>query len=231
MTKRAFDLLAAAIGLVLVSPLLILVAVAIRLDSPGPVLFRQRRVGRNFRPFEIYKFRTMVDGASRMGPSVTAGEDPRVTRVGRILRRTKIDELPQLINVIKGDMSLVGPRPELPKYVEMFRRDYEEILAVRPGMTDPASLVYHDEAELLGQVGDPEEEYIRNVLPAKIALARRYLARSSLLFDLAVIVKTVGTLGNAAIRRCFSRHTHRPVKRNSFRFSDTADTFNHAGTE
>ncbi len=127
-------------GLVVVLPLLPVVAVAIKWDSPGPIFFKQRRMGRGFRPFFIYKFRTMVEDAPALGMSITAGRDPRITRVGQFLRQTKLDELPQLINVLKGDMSLVGPRPEVPRYVELFRKDYEEILQIRPGITDLASL-------------------------------------------------------------------------------------------
>lgn len=199
--KRAFDLTAATLGLVLLSPLLAAVALAIRLDSPGPVLFWQRRVGRHFRPYWICKFRTMVDGAAKQGPPLTAGDDPRITRLGRLLRRTKIDELPQLFNVVKGEMSLVGPRPEVPRYVELFRRDYEEILAVRPGITDLASLVYCDEASLLAQAEHPEEEYVRRVLPAKLALSRQYLQRASLRFDLIMILKTISRLVASMAKR------------------------------
>src|SRR5688572_29285565 len=148
--KRCFDVVASVLGLVLLSPLLLAAAAAVRRSSPGPALFRQERMGRNFQPFQILKFRTMLVDAPRLGGSLTLGErDPRITRVGRFLRRWKIDELPQLINVLRGDMSIVGPRPEVPKYVEMFREDYAEILAVRPGITDAASLKYRDEASRL----------------------------------------------------------------------------------
>jgi lipopolysaccharide/colanic/teichoic acid biosynthesis glycosyltransferase len=139
MSKRALDIVAASVGLVLLSPLLLLVSLVIKLDSPGPVFFRQERIGRWFRPFLIYKFRTMVQEAPQLGGPITFGADPRITRVGRMLRKTKIDEFPQLINVLKGEMSLVGPRPEVRQYVEMFRSQYEEILRVPPGITDPAS--------------------------------------------------------------------------------------------
>ena len=149
--KRLFDIVAAGIGLLAISPLMLLAAFLIKVDSPGPIFFKQERVGRGFRPFLIYKFRTMVQDASRRRSSITVGADPRITRIGRFLRKTKFDELPQLINVLKGEMSLVGPRPEVPRYVEMFRKDYEEILRVRPGITDPASLKYQDEAEILGR--------------------------------------------------------------------------------
>jgi lipopolysaccharide/colanic/teichoic acid biosynthesis glycosyltransferase len=167
------------------------VSVVIKLDSPGPVFFRQERIGRRFRPFLIYKFRTMVQEAPQLGGPITFGADPRITRVGRILRKTKIDEFPQLINVLKGEMSLVGPRPEVRQYVEMFRSQYEEILQVPPGITDPASLYYRDEAELLSRAADPAEEYVRCVLPQKLQLAREYVKRSSLLFDVTLIFKTL----------------------------------------
>src|SRR5690349_10756027 len=147
--KRIFDLVVAGAALVMLSPLLALIAVAIMLESDGPVIFRQTRVGLNFRPFEILKFRTMVKDASLRGPRLTSEGDPRITRVGRVLRRWKLDELPQLVNVLHGQMSLVGPRPELPEYVEKFRDEYATILSVRPGLTDPSSIQYLSESVLL----------------------------------------------------------------------------------
>jgi lipopolysaccharide/colanic/teichoic acid biosynthesis glycosyltransferase len=194
MIKRAFDFGVAAVALVLLSPLLLAVGLLVKLTSRGPALFKQERIGKDFRPFVIYKFRTMVAGAPRKGGVITFGEDPRITRLGRLLRRTKIDELPQLLNVLKGDMSFVGPRPEVRPYVELFRADYQAILTVRPGITDLASLRYRDEAALLARAPDPEEEYTRRVLPDKIRLAKEYLARSSFFFDLTVILRTLGTL-------------------------------------
>jgi len=194
VSKQAFDIVVAFVGLLLLSPLLLLVALLITIDSRGPVFFRQERVGRDFRPFLIYKFRTMVQDASRKGGSITFGLDPRITRVGRLLRKTKIDELPQLINVLRGEMSFVGPRPEVWQYVELFRQDYEEILKVLPGITDLASLRYRHEAEILGRSENPEDEYVRRVLPEKIRLAKEYVRRSSLLFDVTIIFKTILTL-------------------------------------
>lgn len=191
MIKRGFDVLASLAGLVLLSPVLAVVALAIKLTSPGPVFFRQERVGRGFRRFEILKFRTMVPDAPKLGGQLTAGEDPRITRVGRLLRKIKLDELPQLINVLKGDMSFVGPRPEVPRYVEIFRDDYRELLTVRPGITDLASLKYRDESEVLGRSSDPETTYVEQVLPEKIALGKQYLRRSSLWFDVGLIFKTL----------------------------------------
>jgi lipopolysaccharide/colanic/teichoic acid biosynthesis glycosyltransferase len=191
MMKRAFDIGAATAALFILSPLLGLAALLIKLDSPGPVFFKQERIGRSFRPFWIYKFRTMVRDASTRGGLITVGEDRRITRVGRILRKTKVDEIPQLINILKGEMAIVGPRPEIRHYVELFRRDYEEILKVRPGLTDLASLKYRDEAALLRKAANPEDEYRTRVLPDKIRLAKDYLRRSSFLFDLGLILKTL----------------------------------------
>ena len=191
MTKRAFDISVSVAGLIVLLPLLLLVATAIKLDSSGPVFFSQWRVGRRFRRFGIYKFRTMIDDAFDRGLPITVGQDSRITRVGKILRKTKIDELPQLLNVLKGDMSLVGPRPEVPRYVELFRPDYEHILKVRPGLTDLASLKYSDEASILGQSANPEGDYVARLLPDKIRLAKEYIQRSSLLFDVKLIVETI----------------------------------------
>jgi len=194
--KRAFDLLAAGTGLLLISPLLLVAAIAVRLDSKGPIFFLQKRIGRDFRPFWIYKFRTMVVDADKRGGQITAGADPRITRSGRLLRKTKLDELPQLINVVLGDMSLVGPRPEVPRYVEMFHDDYAYVLSVRPGLTDPASVKYRDEASLLANCSDPEQEYVTHILPDKIALARQYIDQASFWGDLAIIFGTLGRIGH-----------------------------------
>ena len=192
--KRVLDILAAAVGLLLLSPLFVVAAVAVKLGSRGPVFFRQERMGRGFRPFWIIKFRTMVQDAPKRGGAITVGDDPRITWVGRILRKSKIDELPQLINVLVGDMSLVGPRPEARKYVERFREDYEEILQVRPGITDLASIKYRDEAAVLGQAKDGHRAYIEHVLPEKIRLAKEYIRRASLWFDLKLVFWTIGSL-------------------------------------
>ena len=189
--KRTLDLLAAAVGLILLSPLFLLAAIAIKLESRGPVLFLQQRVGRHFVPFHICKFRTMVPDAEKRGAQLTAGADPRITRVGRVLRKTKLDELPQLINIARGEMSLVGPRPEVPKYVELLRDQYVDILTVRPGLTDPASIKYRDESELLANSADPEREYIERILPDKLAISRAYIARATLWSDVGVFVATL----------------------------------------
>ena len=192
--KRILDIVVSLIGLICLFPLLLLVAILVKLDSPGPIFFKQERIGMRFRPFQILKFRTMMQDSSTRGKSITVGDDPRITRVGWFLRKTKIDELPQLINVLRGEMTFVGPRPEVPQYVEIFRKDYEEILKIRPGITDLASIKYRDEAALLGQSENPEEEYIRRVLPDKIKLEKEYIRRSSFMFDLKLIFKTLLTI-------------------------------------
>jgi lipopolysaccharide/colanic/teichoic acid biosynthesis glycosyltransferase len=191
-TKRALDVVASALGLLVLSPLLVAAALAIKLDSPGPILFRQVRVGRRMRPFQILKFRTMI--AVSTGAPLTVGADARITHVGRILRKLKIDELPQLINVLRGEMSLVGPRPEVPRYVAFYPKEFAEILAVRPGITDAASIRYRDEATLLAEADDAEAEYRNRILPDKIALARMYIDCASLRYDLALIFKTISLL-------------------------------------
>lgn len=192
--KRVFDFVVALAGLAILSPLFVVIVIAMKLGSYGPVFFRQERVGKGFRPFVLYKFRTMVRDAPRLGGPLTAPADARITRIGRLLRKTKLDELPQLLNVMRGDMSLVGPRPEVPHYVDQFRADYEEVLQVRPGITDLASIKYRNEHELLASAPDPEELYRRQILPDKIRLAKEYIARSSFVFDLTVLVRTVVSL-------------------------------------
>lgn len=191
MTKRTFDIVCSGLGLVLLAPLFVVIAVWIKLDSRGPIFFRQIRVGRFGKTFKIYKFRTMVAGAESKGRQITAGDDSRITRAGRILRKHKLDELPQLINVLKGEMSLVGPRPEVPKYVEMFKENYQVILGVTPGITDFASLKFRQESALLHTANDPESLYIREILPEKIRLAKEYVANASLLLDIKVILMTL----------------------------------------
>jgi len=189
--KRLIDLTLASVALVLLAPVLLLVALLIKLDSAGPVFFRQERMGKGVQPFLIYKFRTMVVGAPQMGGSLTLGQDPRITRLGGVLRKTKVDELPQLLNILRGEMGFVGPRPEVRKYVEMFPVEFEQILQIRPGLTDLASLKYRDESELLGSFTNAEEAYVQVIPPDKIRLAQQYLQSSSVLFDVTLICKTL----------------------------------------
>jgi len=193
MAKRAFDLLIATLALLLLAPLLLAVALVIKLDSPGPVFFRQERVGRHGVPFRIHKFRTMREGAA--GLPITVGADPRITKAGAFLRRTRIDELPQLIDVLQGTMSLVGPRPEVPRYVALYPPALRErALAVRPGITDPVSLAYIDEATLLAAAADPEREYVERILPVKVQRQAEYAERASLATDFGVLWRTLGVL-------------------------------------
>lgn len=191
MLKRLLDLIFSALGLIALSPLFAAVAAIIKLETRGPVLFSQERIGKDFRPFKIYKFRTMTADTSGKGPLITVGGDKRITRIGRFLRKTKVDELPQLINVLKGEMSLVGPRPEVRKYVELFKLDYERLLMVRPGITDPASIKFSDEEHLLSLSENWERDYTSTVLPTKIRLSSDYVTNNNILLDLKLILKTL----------------------------------------
>lgn len=195
MSKRLFDLLLAAPALLLLAPAFALIALAIKFDSPGPVFFRQVRVGRHGVPFRIHKFRTMRHDPEDAGRQITVGADARITRVGAFLRRSKLDELPQLIDVLAGTMSLVGPRPEVPRYVALYPEAVREtVLSVRPGITDLASIEFRRESELLARSPDPERAYVEQVLPAKLRLAQAYVERSSLRTDLQVIARTLRVL-------------------------------------
>lgn len=196
MLKRAFDLLVASCALLVFAPLMPIIVVWIKLDSPGPVLFCQDRVGLRGRVFSIYKFRTMyAASAAGRGAQITVGADPRITRAGRFLRRHKLDELPQLINVLKGEMSVVGPRPEVPHYVALYPPETRElVLSVRPGITDLASIAYRDENALLAKADDPEAFYVEVVLPAKLAYCVQYVRTRSIGLDLAILGRTAKAL-------------------------------------
>ena len=202
MAKRLFDIAFALLALLLLGPLLLLVALWVRLDSPGPVFFRQQRVGRGGQLFDIVKFRTMRTGAEAMGPQITVGQDTRITHAGAWLRRSKVDELPQFINVLRGDMSVVGPRPEVPRYVAQYPADVRQaVLSVRPGITDLASIEFRDESALLAQSQDPERTYVEQILPAKLRHAQEYVRTRSLWLDLRIIARTVlAVLGLHAAR-------------------------------
>ena len=189
--KRIFDFVVSLVGVIVISPILLIVAIAIKIDSKGNVLFLQKRVGRNGKPFYIYKFRTMVTDAEKLGKQITVGKDNRITKVGAFLRKYKIDELPQLLNVVKGDMSLVGPRPEVPRYVELYSEEERRVLEVRPGITDLASLRYKDENDILGKVENPEEYYINVIMKDKLKLNLEYIEKSNILLDISLIFKTI----------------------------------------
>jgi lipopolysaccharide/colanic/teichoic acid biosynthesis glycosyltransferase len=191
-TKRGIDVVLSLFLLVVLSPILLAAALVIKLDSRGTVLFRQVRIGRNFRPFSILKFRTMRSQLE--GSAITARGDRRVTRVGRWLRASKIDELPQLVNVLRGDMSIVGPRPEIPEFVDLFRDRYQRILQVRPGITDPASIAFRNEEEILGSSSDPLRTYREEILPAKLELSEKYLRERTLRADIAALARTAAAL-------------------------------------
>jgi lipopolysaccharide/colanic/teichoic acid biosynthesis glycosyltransferase len=188
--RRLLDIALAGTGLVLGGPLLGVLAAAVKLDSPGPALFVQTRVGKDHRPIRIFKLRTMNANAAA-GAQITAARDPRITRVGSLLRKTKLDELPQLWNVLRGDMSIVGPRPEVPRYVECYRPEWRRLLSVRPGLTDLASLTFRDEESLLALARDRETAYTKVVMPMKLELALADLDDRSVTHDLRVIARTL----------------------------------------
>ncbi|MGM9819087.1 MAG: sugar transferase [Paludibacteraceae bacterium] len=188
--KRVFDILASGVGLLLLSPLFLLVAVWIKLDSPGPVFYRQVRVGRYNRDFRIFKFRSMRVGSDKGSLVTIGGRDPRVTRSGYFIRKFKIDELPQLINVFIGDMSLVGPRPEVRHYVDYWTKEQLHVLDVRPGITDPASIKFRNENELLEKAEDPEKYYIEVIMQEKLRLYLEYVEKHSFWYDLKLIFQT-----------------------------------------
>lgn len=194
MAKRIFDILLATIGILCLFPILILIAIWIRIDSPGEILFRQIRVGQFGREFYIYKFRTMIVNAEASGAQITVAKDRRITRSGAFLRKYKLDELPQLFNVWKGDMSLVGPRPEVPKYVALYTPEQRHILEVRPGITDLASIQFRHESELLAAAANPEAAYIEEIMPKKLALNQQYVLQSNLKLDCRIILKTFAAI-------------------------------------
>ena len=191
MLKRAFDLLLSAFGLLLISPLLLVCGAWVLLDSRGPVFYSQDRVGRKGAIFKLIKFRSMKSGSDRSGLLTVGGRDARITRSGYYLRKYKFDELPQLFNVLMGDMSLVGPRPEVPKYVALYTPQQLEVLSLRPGITDWASLKYFDENELLGNAENPEQVYIEEIMPAKLSINLEYIKSRSLLGDCEIILLTL----------------------------------------
>ncbi len=189
--KRILDIIIASIALVALFPLMILIAACVLLFSGRPVFYYQERVGKNWQPFRIIKFRTMVAGAEKMGPGISSGDDSRITGIGRILRKFKLDELPQFFNVLKGDMSVIGPRPELFKYAKCFYDDYTLILKYKPGITDYASVFYRDEAALLINREDKEQFYITEILPSKINLYKKYISEIGFFTDVKILFDTI----------------------------------------
>jgi lipopolysaccharide/colanic/teichoic acid biosynthesis glycosyltransferase len=194
MLKRLLDILASSVALILLFPLLFILGVAVAVTSPGGAFFRQVRVGKDGREFALLKFRSMRPGSEAGGQITVGTRDPRITGVGHFLRKTKLDELPQLINILKGDMSVIGPRPEVPKYVALYSSEQRKVLSVRPGLSSLASIAYINENEVLGRSSDPERTYIEEVMPAKLELDLRYVQEQGLVMDLRIIASTLARL-------------------------------------
>jgi lipopolysaccharide/colanic/teichoic acid biosynthesis glycosyltransferase len=186
--KRIFDIFVSFISLIILSLVLIIAAVIIKLESKGSILYKQIRVGLNGKPFYIYKFRTMEMGADKNGPLITSANDLRMTRTGRFLRKIKLDEMPQLFNVLKGEMSIVGPRPEVPEYVKLYTNEQKRVLTVKPGMTDPATVYFRNEERLLANTDNKESFYIHKIMPVKLKLYLRYIDNMSLVYDIKLIL-------------------------------------------
>jgi lipopolysaccharide/colanic/teichoic acid biosynthesis glycosyltransferase len=191
VAKRIFDLFFALVGIIILMPLLLAIAVWIKFDSSGPIFFRQTRIGQFGCEFRIYKFRTMIANAESLGQQITTANDQRITAIGKFLRKYKLDELPQLLNVIKGEMSLVGPRPEVPKYVALYSSEQQRILEVRPGITDLASIEFRNESEMLAKATNPEEFYIQEIMPKKLKLNIQYIEQANIRLDLFIIFQTI----------------------------------------
>lgn len=190
MAKRIFDLFFSGIGLIIISPIFMLLSLLISLDSKGGIFYKQVRIGKNMRPFKLFKFRTMYANSDKKGLLTVGDNDNRITRVGYYLRKYKLDELPQLINVFIGDMSFVGPRPEVEKYVKLYNNEQQKVLSVKPGITDWASIQYVNESELLARSSEPEKTYINEIMPAKLAINLEYVKQNNLLIDIKIILYT-----------------------------------------
>lgn len=189
--KRLLDIVASGIGIIILSPILIIISIIIKITSRGPIFFKQVRVGKNEKKFKILKFRTMIVDAEKVGKQITVGNDPRITRIGSFLRKYKLDELPQLINVFIGNMSLVGPRPEVPRYVELYSYEQRKVFNVKPGITDLASIRYRDENDILGKVDNPDRYYIDVIMQDKLNLNLEYIDKGNVFFDIFIIIKTI----------------------------------------
>jgi len=214
--KRLFDIATSLIGLAILGPILFIIALRIRHEDGGPVFYRGLRVGRHGKPFRIFKFRTMAVDAERQGTSSTSDDDPRITRIGKFLRKYKLDELPQLINVLKGDMSIVGPRPEVKKFTDLFSKEERAILTVRPGITDWASIWNPDEGVLLKGSLDPDRDYLEKIRPEKIRLQLKYVRERSLMIDLKIVLLTLLTLikpGNLSVHNIRSQEIEARIQK------------------
>ena len=196
MLKRLFDILASSLGLLLLGPLFLCLGIAVKVDSSGPVFYRQIRIGRNQRPFSLLKFRSMAIGSDTKGLLTVGGRDSRITRVGYFIRKYKLDELPQLLNVLKGDMSLVGPRPEVARYVAMYSADQLRVLSVRPGITDYASIKYFSENDMLAAAENPEKTYIEEIMPAKLKINLDYVDNRTMFTDIKIVLLTLAKILN-----------------------------------
>ncbi|WP_317897376.1 sugar transferase [Aurantibacillus circumpalustris] len=194
MLKRLFDIIFSALGLIILLPFMLLIAVFIGLTSKGGVFYRQERVGKLGKKFKLYKFRTMKSDSDKLGLLTVGGRDQRITSIGYYLRKYKLDEFPQLLNVLFGTMSIVGPRPEVRKYVDLYTDDQKKVLNVKPGITDYASLEYFSENDLLAKSSNPEETYIKEILPAKLALNKKYISEAGLITDIKVILRTLAKI-------------------------------------
>jgi len=189
--KRIFDFFSSLIGIFLFLPFYFIIGILIKIEDKGPVLYKSKRIGQNFKPFFLLKFRSMIVNADKIGPLITKEKDPRITKIGKFLRKTKIDEFPQLFNVLKGEMSIVGPRPEVEKYISYFKKDYKKILSIKPGITDYAAIEFRNEEEILDKFENIEESYIKEILPQKINLYKKYLNEVGFITDLNIIFKTI----------------------------------------
>ena len=220
---RVFDLIMAFAGIIILSPLYLIIAAFIKIHSSGPILYLQDRVGCNGRIFLLYKFRTMVQNADEIGTSVTSGKDPRITKVGRVLRKTKLDELPQLWNVLIGDMSFVGPRPDVPEIINQYSPEMKRILKVRPGITSNATLHLRNEEDLLSLATDPDRAYEEIFVPAKVELAMEHVTRKSFLFDASVLIKTIWALTGGKIWKMKEHPFVSEIKQNIVKLNQTSN--------
>lgn len=202
--KRLFDIIVASLLIILLSPIFVLVSLLVKFTSPGPIVYKQKRVGKDGVCFFIYKYRSMYQNADKIGPFVTSSDDKRITPLGKWMRSSKLDELPQLFNVLRGDMSLVGPRPQVPKYVDLFQPDLRKIvLMVRPGITGPTALRFRNEEQILADKTDRENYYIQQILPVKLELDAEYVQARSIIKDMGILIKTIAVLSGSVLKKVY----------------------------